>query len=226
MPASEIIYQLKTGIIYANAEMAKSVGSMKSTGKDTMRSILGLIQTLTQLKKQCEGVTEVIKVLSDTLNERQNASEIRRTETDEHLPFTSIFVRKLRAEIEDNKNLAQEASAMTIIFNDLIKQSDNICKDARILMNSFLLEKKLAVEVKKEGDGEVDDDTISQKSNVNAFGDNMIDDDEYNITVREAKRDIVQQDDRTEGSGKTGIPDESDTIASVDIATMKMTNTD
>ncbi|VDN00492.1 unnamed protein product, partial [Onchocerca ochengi] len=69
-----------------------------------------LIRTLPELKKQCEGVTEVIKVLSDALNERQNAADIRRTEMDEHLPFTSILVRKLRAEIEDNKNLAQEAS--------------------------------------------------------------------------------------------------------------------
>ncbi|VDN00321.1 unnamed protein product, partial [Onchocerca ochengi] len=110
MPASEIIYELKENIIYANAEMAKSVGSMKITGKDTMRSLHGLIRTLTELKKQCEGVTEVIKVLSDALNERQNAADIRRTEMDEHLPFTSILVRKLRAEIEDNKNLAQEAS--------------------------------------------------------------------------------------------------------------------
>ncbi|VDP20595.1 unnamed protein product [Onchocerca flexuosa] len=178
MPASEIIYELKESIIYANAEMAK-------------------------------GVTEVIKVLSEALNERQNAADIRRTEMDEHLPFTSILVRKLRTEIEDNKNLAQEASTMTQLLSSLVKQLDNICKDARNLMNSFSLEKKLGVEVKDDVSIQYEEDVVSHKSNVNAFGDNMIDDDEYDVTVREAKRDIVKQDEHMEKSEKTGVLDET-----------------
>lgn len=65
----------------------------------------------------------MVNTLSDTLNERQNAADSRRAETDEHLPFTSILVRKLQAEIEDNKSLAQEASNMALLFSNLIKQS-------------------------------------------------------------------------------------------------------
>lgn len=64
----------------------------------------------------------MLKVLSNALIARQNSAEIRRTETDEHLPYTSILVRKLREEIEDNKNLAQEGSALAVLFANLIKQ--------------------------------------------------------------------------------------------------------
>ncbi|CAG9537854.1 unnamed protein product [Cercopithifilaria johnstoni] len=221
MPASDIIYELKGRIAYTSAEMAKSVGKMKITGKDAMRSIHGLIQILTELKKQCEGVSEVVKVLSDALIERQNNADIRRTETDEHLPFTSILIRKLRAEIEDNKNLAQESSAIALLFDNLIKQSDDICKDARNLMNSFLLEKKLRIEGKDDANIELEDDTTSHKSNVNAFGDNMLDDDECDITVREVKRD-----ERAEDSGRTGILDETVTMPSTDTVIKKTVSTD
>lgn len=69
-----------------------------------------------------KGVNEVVKVLSDVLNERQNSADIRRTQTDEHLPFTSILIQKLRAEIENNKNLAQETSAVALLFSNLVKQ--------------------------------------------------------------------------------------------------------
>ncbi|KAM3716236.1 E3 ubiquitin-protein ligase [Dirofilaria immitis] len=216
MPASEIIYELKESIIHVNAEMIKSVESMKITGKDTRRSLHGLTRTLTDLKKQCEGVSEVIKVLSNALNERQNIADVRRMETDEHLPFTSILVQKLRSEIEDNKNLAQEASAMTQLFSGLIKQSDNICKDARNLMNSFLLEKKVGDEIKDDVSIQLEDDVISHKSNVNAFGDNMLDDDEYNVTVREAKHNVANQDEHMEDSEKTGILDETATMLLAD----------
>lgn len=64
----------------------------------------------------------MVQVLSDALIERQSAADIRRTETDEHLPFTSIMVQKLRAEIENNKSLAEEASSMALLFGSLIKK--------------------------------------------------------------------------------------------------------
>ncbi|EFO22049.2 hypothetical protein LOAG_06439 [Loa loa] len=195
---------------------------MKITGKDAMRSLHGLTQTLTELKKQCQGVSDVVEVLSNTLNERQNAANIRRAETDEHLPFTSILVRKLRIEIEDNKNLAQEASAMALLFSNLIKQSDDICKDARKLMNSFLLEKKLEVEGEEDANIELEDGAVSPKSNVNAFGDNVLDDDEYDVTVREVKR----EDDRMEASGKTGVQDETTEMPLTDAAVKEAISTE
>uniref|UniRef100_A0A0R3S1E1 GIT domain-containing protein n=1 Tax=Elaeophora elaphi TaxID=1147741 RepID=A0A0R3S1E1_9BILA len=223
MPASEIIFGLKGRIAYTNAEMAKSVENVEITGKDAMRSLHGLIKILTELKKQCEGVSEVVKVLSDALIDRQNNADIRRTGTDEHLPFTSILIQKLRAEIEDNKSLAQEASAVAVLFGNLIKQSNDICKDARNLMNSFSLEKKLEVERKDNVNIELEDDVISQKSNLNAFGDNMLDDNEYDVTVREAKR----EDERMEDSGKTGVLNETATMPSAaDTAVKKTTSTD
>ncbi|VDK79855.1 unnamed protein product [Litomosoides sigmodontis] len=155
-----------------------------------------------------KGVSEVVKVLSDVLNERQSNADMRRTQTDEHLPFTSILIQKLRAEIEDNKNLAQETSAIASLFSNLIKQSDGICKDARNLINSFLLEKKLGTERKDDTKIELEVDTLSHKSNVNAFGDNILDDDGYDVTVREVKH----EDESMEDSGKTGILDETATI--------------
>ncbi|VIO99376.1 Uncharacterized protein BM_BM8882 [Brugia malayi] len=222
MPASEIIYELKENIVYTNAEMSKSVGNMKITGKDAIRSLHGLMQTLTELKKQCEGVSEVIKVLSETLNERQNAADVRRKETNEHRPFTSILIQKLRVEIKDNKCLAEEATAIALLFGNLIKQSDNICKDARNLMNSFSLEKKVEIEAKANDNIELEDDAISQKSNVNAFGDNLLDNDEYDVTVREVKR----EDDSTEDSGKTGILDETATVPLTDTTVKKKIETE
>lgn len=72
--------------------------------------------------------------------------------------------------------------------------ADSICKDARNLINSFLLEKKLGTEVKDDTNIELEVDTISHKSNLNAFGDNMLDDDECDVTVREVKH----EDERTE----------------------------
>lgn len=67
--------------------------------------------------------------------------------------------------------------------------ADDICKDARNLINSFSLERKVSAERKDNINIELEDDTISHNSNINAFGDNMLDGDEYNITVREVKRE-------------------------------------
>ncbi|KAL3985615.1 hypothetical protein ACH3XW_39335 [Acanthocheilonema viteae] len=222
MPASEIIYELKGRIVYTSAEMVKTVENMKIIGEDAMRSLHGLNQILTELKKQCEGINEVFNVLSDALIERRNAADIRRTETDEHLPFTSTLIRKMRAEIEDNKNLAHEASALILLFNNTIKQSDDICKDARSLINSLLLEERVGVKRKDGANIELEDDIISHESNGNAFGDNMLEDDEYNVTVREVKR----EDERMEDSGKTGILDETAPMQSTGTAVMKTISTD
>lgn len=57
-----------------------------------------------------------------------------------------------------------------------------------------MLEKKLGVGGKNDANIELEDDAISHKSNVNAFGDSMLDEDEFDVTVREAKR----EDDCTE----------------------------
>ncbi|EJW69913.1 hypothetical protein WUBG_19180 [Wuchereria bancrofti] len=89
-------------------------------------------------------------------------------------------------------------------------------------MNSFSLEKKVEVEAKENDNIELEDSAISQKSNVNAFGDSLLGDDEYDVTVREIKR----EDDRTEDSGKTGVLDETATAPLTDTTVKKGIGTD
>ncbi|VDM97926.1 unnamed protein product [Thelazia callipaeda] len=190
--ASEIIFKLKSDMICTNAEMSKAVENMKICGEDTLRSLHGLHSTLEHLKKQCEGVTDVIRALTEALKDRQNSAHKFHMETDEHIPFTSVYVRKFQAQIKSSRNLTEEATAMIFTLNNVVKQSDDICKDARILMNSFSFESKTDSEVQSHAKMESLNESLSDKSSVNGFGD-MLSAHEYNLTFGKTGTDVHQE---------------------------------
>ncbi|VDN25463.1 unnamed protein product [Gongylonema pulchrum] len=153
-----------------------------------MRTLQGLDRTLKELENQCQGIAEATKVLLNALKAQLNEADLRRAQIDEHAPFSSSVVDKLRAEIQANKHLANEASTMILNFNKVVTQSDGICKDARILMNSLVFEEK--ANNRKT--------TVPKMApNGEASGD-ISDDDSYDDTVCEATRHAVNKGDHKE----------------------------
>uniref|UniRef100_A0A914ZK05 Vinculin n=3 Tax=Parascaris univalens TaxID=6257 RepID=A0A914ZK05_PARUN len=150
--ASEIMSQLKSEVIIANASITKSITDMQISSMNAMQTITGLADTLKELKTRCEAINDVTKTVASVMKAQKEKGAEWHKSTRPDVPITSFFVKRMRAQLAANKTLINDAVALVVSLMQTVRGADEICSKVRALMNSVstewqMDEERAAVEI-------------------------------------------------------------------------------
>uniref|UniRef100_A0A0M3HS80 Polyprotein n=1 Tax=Ascaris lumbricoides TaxID=6252 RepID=A0A0M3HS80_ASCLU len=158
--ASEIMSQLKSEVIIANASIAKivlipfvqSMTDMQISSMNAMQSIICLADTLKELKTRCEAINDVAKTIASVMKAQKEKGAEWHKSTRPDIPITSFFIKRIRAQLTASKTLTNDAVALVLSLMQTIRGADGICSEVHALMNSVstewqMDEEKAALEV-------------------------------------------------------------------------------